>query len=394
MLFARLGFPRLLARAKDVTIVYNNATTDGQRGEMSRFMLQLLVESPHPIHPYTLHAQAAVRPVRRPVVEKSGQVMERLTARFRLNGQPTQPLLTPTAVNRYLRCPLQFYYYHIVGIKEATNNENDEIDNRTFGDIFHLASQRIYQFMMSNGTTITQADIDHVLHHPEIVERYVDRAIARHLFDITDESPLPQLNGLQIINRQVIIHYLRQLLTIDRSLAPFTILGLELPVRQTVSLGSQRLEIGGTVDRIDLVDIGQQSERIRVVDYKTGKAPSQKVHELANVFDPACIKGMHADYHLQAMLYSLIVSKSPRNNPDGLAVSPALLFIQRTQGDNYDPTLTIGNDKVSNIEDYRIEFEQYIEKILMEIFNADQPFEPTEIKDHCETCPYRQLCGV
>ena len=165
-------------------------------------------------------------------------------------------------------------------------------------------------------------------------------------------------------------------------------------MRQTVSLGSQRLEIGGTVDRIDLVDIGQQSERIRVVDYKTGKAPSQKVHELANVFDPACIKGMHADYHLQAMLYSLIVSKSPRNNPDGLAVSPALLFIQRTQGDNYDPTLTIGNDKVSNIEDYRIEFEQYIEKILMEIFNADQPFEPTEIKDHCETCPYRQLCGV
>ena len=378
-------FHRLIQRASDITILYNNSTEDGHTGEMSRFMLQLMVESRHKILPSALQAgQITISPSPY-AIQKTPEVAARLQ---RIS------YLSPTAINRYLRCPLQFYYYHIVGIKEATNNENDEIDNRTFGDIFHLASQRIYQFMMSNGTTITQADIDHVLHHPEIVERYVDRAIARHLFDITDESPLPQLNGLQIINRQVIIHYLRQLLTIDRSLAPFTILGLELPVRQTVSLGSQRLEIGGTVDRIDLVDIGQQSERIRVVDYKTGKAPSQKVHELANVFDPACIKGMHADYHLQAMLYSLIVSKSPRNNPDGLAVSPALLFIQRTQGDNYDPTLTIGNDKVSNIEDYRIEFEQYIEKILMEIFNANQPFEPTEIKDHCETCPYRQLCGV
>ena len=34
-------FHRLLQRATDVTIVYNNATSDGQTGEMSRFMLQL-----------------------------------------------------------------------------------------------------------------------------------------------------------------------------------------------------------------------------------------------------------------------------------------------------------------------------------------------------------------
>ena len=32
-------FHRLLQRAKDVTLVYNNATNDGQTGEMSRFML-------------------------------------------------------------------------------------------------------------------------------------------------------------------------------------------------------------------------------------------------------------------------------------------------------------------------------------------------------------------
>ena len=40
-------FNRLLSRATDVTLVYNNATTDGQTAEMSRFMLQLMVEDHH-----------------------------------------------------------------------------------------------------------------------------------------------------------------------------------------------------------------------------------------------------------------------------------------------------------------------------------------------------------
>ena len=49
-------FHRLLQRAQDVTILYNNATEGSQTGEMSRFMLQLLVKYPHPIQRLTLRA--------------------------------------------------------------------------------------------------------------------------------------------------------------------------------------------------------------------------------------------------------------------------------------------------------------------------------------------------
>ena len=49
-------FHRILQRASDITLVYNNATDDGHTGEMSRFMLQLLVESGHPIRQYSLKA--------------------------------------------------------------------------------------------------------------------------------------------------------------------------------------------------------------------------------------------------------------------------------------------------------------------------------------------------
>ena len=53
-------FHRLLQRASDVTILYNNSTEDGQRGEMSRFMLQLMVESPHTITRRTLQSGQSV----------------------------------------------------------------------------------------------------------------------------------------------------------------------------------------------------------------------------------------------------------------------------------------------------------------------------------------------
>ncbi|MEE0620368.1 MAG: PD-(D/E)XK nuclease family protein, partial [Prevotella sp.] len=43
-------FYRLLQRSQDITLTYNKATEDGQTGEMSRFMLQMMVESGHDIH--------------------------------------------------------------------------------------------------------------------------------------------------------------------------------------------------------------------------------------------------------------------------------------------------------------------------------------------------------
>ncbi len=51
-------FHSLLQRSHDITLCYNNATEDGQSGEMSRFMLQLLVESHHDIKRSSLGCRA------------------------------------------------------------------------------------------------------------------------------------------------------------------------------------------------------------------------------------------------------------------------------------------------------------------------------------------------
>ena len=103
-------------------------------------------------------------------------------------------------------------------MQEPDNAEDDSIDNRIFGNIFHEASRIIYSHLaMQRRGRIERQDIVALLKNRIDVERAVDEAMRKELF----RSPtLLPLNGLQIINREVIIHYLRLLLQQDLQLSP------------------------------------------------------------------------------------------------------------------------------------------------------------------------------
>lgn len=397
-------FHRLLQRAEDVTVVYNNATTDGQRGEMSRFLLQLMVECPHHIELRTLRAGQRHIPFLPPTVEKTQEVMEKLWQRFaakagRTNGVNGQPLMTPTAVNRYLRCPLQFYYHYVCGLREPDETEDDVIDNRLFGNIFHEASRIIYSRLMEQSRQILAKDIDSLLRQRVDIERAVDQAIQQELFR-SSTGHMPQLNGLQLINREVIITYIRQLLKLDRRLAPFTILGLECDVTSDLTIEgchesrSPRevigVTIGGRIDRLDQVTDSDGRQRIRVVDYKTGAKPLKKaLADVEAIFQQESL-AQHSDYYLQTFLYACLVRTEHPDTP----VSPALLFIQHAGGDDYDPTLCFGREPIRDVADTSLRFMELLQQILHEIFAADVPFTPTADRDRCSTCPYKNLCAL
>ena len=122
------------------------------------------------------------------------------------------------------------------------------MDNRMFGNIFHRAAQLFYlKFASSSdieiGTdgekslirpiVINKGDIQNAIKDESLLYRLVDQAFKEELFKIKDQKKSPQYNGLQLINREVITNYLKQLLYIDIKLAPFTIKGLEIKVEKT-----------------------------------------------------------------------------------------------------------------------------------------------------------------
>ena len=376
-------FHRLLQRASDVTILYSNATTDSGKGEMSRFMLQLMVEdNSHTITYKTLQAGQQFTPFQPAAVEKTPDVMQAILSHFH-----PQALLTPTAINRYMRCPLMFYYTYACGLREPDAPVDETIDNRIFGNIFHEASQQIYTRLMDKSQQIMKGDIEQLLKTRVDIERAVDEAISKELFQCKPSERL-ELNGLQLINREVIIHYIMRLLEIDRDLAPFYIEGLESDVKAPITTPHISTMIGGRIDRLDRIT-KDGVELIRVIDYKTGSRQPRPLADVDAIFAQESLQN-HSDYYLQAFIYSCIV----RSQHPATPVSPALLFIQHSGGSDYDPTICFGRTPINDVADFSKRFVELLTEKIDEIFNPQIAFVPTDDRNRCRNCPYKQLCSI
>ena len=401
-------FHRLLQRAGDITIAYNNSTDNGHTGEMSRFMLQLLVESGQKIDHYSLTAKNQPTPLMPKAIEKDETALSKLEEMSRLS---------PSAINTYIRCKLAFYYQYIAHIKEP-DSDPETIDNRMFGNIFHRAAYLIYKDITDHSPVIEKAHIQAYLSNRKLLASVVDRAF--------EEEECKTNNGLQIINREVIIEYITKLLKIDQQLCPFSILAMEeeakvytqlsftIPSGGALKEGALKggalkggalvssapdkhynLTIGGIIDRLDAVTDKQTGKRrIRVIDYKTGNKPSSAIKSIEEVFDPKNIASKHSNYFLQAILYSLIVSRSKEWNAANDAVSPALLFIKQAATNDYDPTLCIDKHPISDVTVYEEEFLTKLKETVADMYSPDAAFTPTDDRKKCELCPYRMLCGL
>mgnify|MGYP004527259439 CR=1 FL=1 len=391
-------FHRLLQRAGDISIAYNNSTDNGHTGEMSRFMLQLLVESGQKIDHYSLTAKNQPSPLMPKPIEKDETALSKLEEMSRLS---------PSAINTYIRCKLAFYYQYIAHIKEP-DSDPETIDNRMFGNIFHRAAYLIYKDITDHSPVIEKAHIQAYLSNRKLLASVVDRAF--------EEEECKTNNGLQIINREVIIEYITKLLKIDQQLCPFSILAMEEEAKVYTQLSftipsggalkggalvssaptkQYNLTIGGIIDRLDAVTDKQTGKRrIRVVDYKTGNKPSSAIKSIEEVFDPKNIASKHSNYFLQAILYSLIVSRSKEWNAANDAVSPALLFIKQAATNDYDPTLCIDKHPISDVTVYEEEFLTKLKETIADMYSPDAAFTPTDDRKKCELCPYRMLCGL
>lgn len=386
-------FHRLLQRAQDVTIVYNNTTDNGHTGEMSRFMLQLMVDGTHNIKHLNLLAQNVPTTMCSKAIVKDEKIQQELDQ---------MKNISPSAINVYIRCPLAFFYEYVARIKEP-DCEDDTVDNRMFGNIFHKAAQFFYEDVTSRHATVEKTQLQKYLKDEKMLETVVDRAFNEELFKLSaseaaNKKRATEYNGLQIINRKVIIEYLQQLLKTDQRLAPFTVLGLEKQVYNDIVFntedGAQRkVKIGGIIDRLDMVtDPTTGKPTIRVVDYKTGSPIKSAIKSIDEVFEGNSYK--HSDYYLQTFLYSLIINNSSKLNPSKYNVSPALLFIKQASADNYDPVLCIDEHKVTDIGIYKTEYLKLLKEKLGEIFSKQKPFVPTNDKRTCKMCAFRMICGI
>ncbi|WP_195628538.1 PD-(D/E)XK nuclease family protein [Bacteroides finegoldii] len=377
-------FYRLIQRAENITLLYNTSSDGLNRGEESRFMLQLLVEGPHEITREYLEAGQSPQNTLEIQIEKTPEILRRLYRAYD-TAQPESVILSPSALNTYLDCRLRFYYRYVAGLK-TPDEVSAEIDSALFGTIFHLSAQLAYTDLTANGKMIQREDLERLLRDEIKLQGYVDQAFKQELFKVAPEEK-PEYNGVQLINSKVIVSYLKQLLRNDLQYTPFEMVAMEKKVSEKITiqtaLGPLTLRLGGTIDRMDA-----KEGTLRIVDYKTGGSPKIPAN-IEQLFTPSETR---PNYIFQTFLYAAIMS---RKQP--LMVAPALLYIHRAASESYSPVIEMGEPRkpkipVNNFAFFEDEFRERLQALLEEIFDEKEPFTQTEDIKKCAYCDFKAIC--
>lgn len=406
------NFYRLLQRAENVTLVYNSSTDGKYRGECSRYILQLLGSNLFDIEKITLSARQENKEITANEVTKTPEMIKRLRERFDKGYCSEAMDISPSAINRYINCGLDFFYYYVLGLKPI-EEISTELEATDIGTIFHTAAELMYEKIVGNwSNTITKNLLEYYVKNPKLLYEFIDAAFKKEFF----KKGKVEYNGEQYIKRGVLHNYLLRLAMMDADYADFTYIGSEKSIRISHPLKCNgfeaQLSIGGKIDRIDV-----KGDTVNIVDYKTGSADQKASISLEDIFGN---KTKSAGNRLQAFLYSIaldeiMVTKKEQPSKSDLAwindvmktgakkVAPSLLYMKKSKDkktnqaiDNVgreECILKLDKEPVTDIKVLKEKFIEHLNGVLYDIFDIEKPFTFAHNDKKCEYCDYKEICG-
>lgn len=366
-------FYRLIQRAKNVCLVYDSRTEGMTRGEVSRYATQIKYEATH----LNLNQQQAVFNFE--PTEQQAIIIEKVPALIeKIEQHLVSRRISPSALNVYVECSLKFFFKYIEGISELDDVAED-IDHLLFGRIAHVALELLYANYV--GKVLTVEIIDGLLTDTRQLNLCLQKALEKEFF----KGNSMNLNGRNLLVFEIIKRYVLRILKYDKSIAPFTLIGLEKEYEQVIDVEladnkSLKVRVGGTVDRIDRV-----GDRIRVVDYKTGKA-DVNVRSVESLFIDSTSRNKAA---FQTMLYAGCVVETLK------PLEPVLPAVYGARGvfkDDFDPLFTINHSPLI-YQANAIEYVAFLKKMLAEIIDNTVAFVQTTDEKKCSYCSFNGICG-
>ena len=390
---ASYNFHHLLQRAESVTMVYNgNADAPGiGKGQISRYLLQLQLSG----KPLRMLSQRMSDGNTSGLISgidgvgKSQTVLRQLCRRYDFSNEDTY--LSPSALKKYMACPLSFYLAQVAGLKKPDDTVA-EIDSAMFGTLLHKSAELVYEELAGLGKdrVVTAEAIGKVLKSRASMEKVVCRAFSECFFK--KEMALPDYSGSQTVVHGVICKYLSQILDMDMKLyAPFTYLKGEsadyetsLKVPDPLDSGRMRdVRLKGIIDRMDMKD-----GVTRIVDYKTG-SPKANPKDLDEVF---ATDGKSYEHAFQIFYYAYVLSR--QKGWQGRKIAPTLLYTRTTSKPGpEDLYYKVGDHVVKDFDtDFGKPFAERLQDMVTEIFDPSVPFRKTESDKPCKYCDFYTLC--
>lgn len=406
-------FFRMIARAKEVVLLYDSRSSEGARsGDVSRYILQLqylYAKDRLSIESRTFDiSMAEMKPV---AIVKTPEIMKMLSVFTDLG--PEGRNLSATALTRFADCEIRFYFEHLLRIR--TDEESVEyIDSITQGSILHFVMENIYLPEDMQGHYLTAPQliepslIAAKMHDKKEIDRLIRFGINRLHFHRKDDKLDTPLRGSVAVVAKVLRSQILGILEFDLRQAPFILYGVEIEGNVSLQMPvGDPVNMRFAIDRLDRVkdpDGKLANGNLRIVDYKTGS-----VHVVADSMQSVFEGDLKGRNLLQLWLYANLFDALPDKNihkddprpllnlfgdDSGLPSQPMILEIydvnSMRKGKHTYP-------KIDNLEcivhsGLNEEFIQNLEKMLLRLFDPKQPFMPARDQSTCASCQFKTIC--
>lgn len=264
-------FYRLFSGASCIHVLYStNQGDDSSVSEPSRYLQQVELEL-LPISKIKISYDSYNIPVSESISDlkftNTTEVRLRIVDYFKRG-------LSPSALNKFIKCPLDFYLRYV--LKYSDDEEVEEgVESNTFGDIVHHTLEVLYTPFVGEIRPVLPQDIDVMLAHCD----YEVEAQFKKKFDTSvDVFERGSMYFAMLAAKKQVRRFLNKEKQdlIQYSGKPLFIVSLENSFSKEIVLeidGAQEpILISGKIDRID-----RFGDSLRIIDYKTGKCDKNQV---------------------------------------------------------------------------------------------------------------------
>lgn len=372
-------FYRLLNQCKKLTLTYTTAIEQIGSNEASRYITQLeleLTRSNPKIH-INRHFYNVPFPHEKIQVlneiQKTPEIITRLDAFFERS-------LSASAMNKYLACPLDFYYRYLADLGEDQDVE-EELEANTFGTFIHDTLEELYTpyaHYTSDGTEKTPtppplsvSGIDTMISQ---YKQILHKQFMKHFNG--DESLF--LKGKNLLSYEMAMAITRNLLLeerefVNKSSEPIDIIMLEIKLTKSIEIevnGTKKvIHFSGLIDRIDKV-----GSNYRVIDYKSGKVTEKDVK--FKQLDNPILSFKNCKHAVQLALYCLFFKERFNHFPAEAKII-SLVDVKA----NYNLSIEDGTT-----EDICNSLVDLVTEIITELYETEEVMAHNPDSKYCSFC--------
>lgn len=249
-------FYRLIQDSSNVHLLFNALNSGVNTGEKSRFITQMEIEdSYHQIE--NIIIENTSDPIQQELIQiqKTPKVLEKL--------EVWKSRVSASHLTSYLYNPIDFYLTKILNTRETSEIE-EELSQRSYGNLVHYALQNIYEKFI--GKKLTAKDLD--LSNEEVLEA-INGAIEQLKHQVEFYA-----KGMNFIHKSIAERVVRNVLEYDKNLVEngnsLEILSVEGNFEgidfYLDEAKVDKVSFYGFIDRVDRLN-----GNLRIIDFKTAK---------------------------------------------------------------------------------------------------------------------------